>query len=392
MSNLENEIFGFGSENIDDTEQTSNDFNYDSISGLGESNYENDDLFRIEDSSSEANNSVGTNELVEENSNYANNFNIEVDDNNDDSDNSGYHNNFPFEDNVINNQYQNDYSGNDIVFDEQPENYKVDDNEYQQSIYSENVPEETFTDEVVPANNNEYVNNPSVEPDNTYTEMNVEEKNEDMKQDEPVIEMSETPIEELKNLTNYEEDKLEKTDIKALFDKVSVNVKDASDIFRKNSEMKEKIDSRFNELKKLQSELENSKKIQIDEINSYKDEVFEKLTAKKDEIEKRLNLLKDLQVSLEKEKSDFEQYKKVEEDKIEKIQKDVQSAYDDRREELSHIEDTLRKQKDALDEERNQLSLDRIQYESDKNDLANSILKFNELVDSFTNGMNGINE
>ena len=34
----------------------------------------------------------------------------------------------------------------------------------------------------------------------------------------------------------------------------------------------------------------------------------------------------------------------------------------------------LRKQKDALDEERNQLSLDRIQYESDKNELANNLL------------------
>ena len=55
-------------------------------------------------------------------------------------------------------------------------------------------------------------------------------------------------------------------------------------------------------------------------------------------------------------------------------------------------EDVLRKQKDSLDEERSQLSLDRIQYESDKNELANNLLKFNELVNSFTNGMNNIKE
>jgi len=54
------------------------------------------------------------------------------------------------------------------------------------------------------------------------------------------------------------------------------------------------------------------------------------------------------------------------------------------------VEDALRKQKDALDEERSQLSLDMIQYEADKNELANNLLKFNEIVASFTNGMEKI--
>ena len=75
---------------------------------------------------------------------------------------------------------------------------------------------------------------------------------------------------------------------------------------------------------------------------------------------------------------------------IDKVQKEVQSAYDDRREELNNIEDSLRRQKDSIDEERNQLTLDRIQYESDKNELANNLLKFNEIVDSFTNGIRSI--
>ena len=173
---------------------------------------------------------------------------------------------------------------------------------------------------------------------------------------------------------------------------MSVNVQDASDIFRKNTDLKQKIDTRFEELKKLQSEIEISRKKQKDEINSYKEEVLNKLTEKKAEIEKRLNLLKDTQATLEKEKQEFEQYKKKEQDNIENIQKEVQSAYDDRREELSHIEDVLRKQKDALDEERNQLSLDRIQYESDKNELANNLLKFNDLVNSFKDGVGEIRE
>ena len=42
MEQFDNEFFGFGVETNEDT----NDFNYDSISGLGESDYENEDLFK----------------------------------------------------------------------------------------------------------------------------------------------------------------------------------------------------------------------------------------------------------------------------------------------------------------------------------------------------------
>lgn len=210
----------------------------------------------------------------------------------------------------------------------------------------------------------------------------------DYEDEEDEISISETPIEELKELTKYDNEYIEQTDINELFNKVSVNVKDASDIFRKNTDMKAKIDSRFDELKKLQSEVEGSKQKQLDEINKYKEEVLEKLTEKKEEIEKRLNVLKEYQANLEKEKIEFEKYKKSEQENIEKVQKEVQAAYDDRREELNSIEDKLRRQKDSLDEERNQLSLDRIQYEADKNELANNLLKFNELVNSFTTGVN----
>jgi chromosome segregation ATPase len=234
-----------------------------------------------------------------------------------------------------------------------------------------------------PANNNEIPEMKTIETTDKTSPSIDDVTEEEM----PTIEMSETPIDDLKKLTEYEDDKIDSTNINSLFDKLSVNVKDASEIFRKNTSLKEKIDTRFEELKSLQSELENSRRKQIDEIDKYRDEVLNKLSEKKSEIEKRLNILKDLQATLEKEKTEFEDYKRKEQSKISKIQKEVQSAYDERREELEHIEDVLRKQKDSLDEERNQLSLDKIQYEADKNDLANNLLKFNQIVNSFTNGI-----
>ena len=251
----------------------------------------------------------------------------------------------------------------------------------------------TFTamfDPVNVVNNETSINEKIDNKDNyvmPYEESNIEEPKTD---ESEKVEMSDTPIEEINKLTEYTPENIEETNMDAIFDKVSLNVKEASDIFKKNTDMKKKIDIRFEELKNLQQDIEEKKKRQIDEINAYKDEVYLKLTEKKDEIEKRLNKLKELQANFDKEKTEFEEYRKSEKENIEKVKAEVQSAYDERREELNKVEDVLRKQKDSLDEQRNQLNLDRIQYESDKNDLANNLLKFNELVDSFTNGVDKI--
>lgn len=185
-------------------------------------------------------------------------------------------------------------------------------------------------------------------------------------------------------------DKLE-TDLNSLFVKVNSNVKEASDIFLKNVEMKKKIDKRFDELKELQQEIEKAKQNDYTEINNYKDNVLKELLEKKEEIEKRLNELKDLQANFEKEKSEFEKYKREAKADIDDYERQQKVKDDSRKEELEKLEDKLRLQKDALDEERRQLSLDRIQYETDKNELANNMLKFNEIVGTFTDGVGNLN-
>ena len=401
MNNEVNETFSFGNEE--------NGFDYNRISGLGESNYENEDLFNVEVSNE---NSEIANPL-----NQYSNFNSFGDTNNEFESQPQNDQQYPVfnaekveevsdSDDEVQNLDNIDYAKVDYV-------QSVDENNLNESIETEeeNEPLEIFEE------SNQDENKPSVDnfelstEEETSLSKNVDDSYLDTDRSfdtamfadnynlpvvnpsvEPKMELSSTPISELEKLTHFEEEKIQTTDIKTLFDRVGVNVKEASDIFKKNSEMKEKIDSRFEELKKLQSEVERSKKSQYDEINSYKEEVLGKLTEKKEEIERRLNKLKEFQSSLEKEKQEFEQYRKTEKEEIEKVQKEVQEAYESRREELNHIEDVLRKQKDALDEERSQLSLDRIQYESDKNELANNLLKFNEIVDSFTNGMDKINK
>ena len=417
MGNYENEIFGFGNESNEELEQANN-FGYDSISGLGESDYENEDLFNVEVDSTESDDS-GTNSdfRIGGFENYVelpteNYYNPEI--------NTGIENSTfvpevseflmpTFDENV------------NEVSDVQPQEVEVNGIDNSESLnWNEQIEQQPFETLKEAKLSDEQIDfNLQLEEENDIEKNDVEDKVEDVVEQETSVELepelenseeslelqpveadetvneipiSDTPIEEMQALTEYKEEKIEETDINSLFDRVSVNVKDASDIFRKNTDLKQKIDTRFEELKKLQSEIENSRKKQIDEINAYKDEVYGKLTEKKEEIEKRLNLLKETQAAFEKEKQEFEQYRKEEKENIERVQKEVQSAYDDRREELGHIEDVLRKQKDALDEERNQLSLDRIEYEADKNELANNLLKFNELVNTFTTGVGGIKE
>ena len=441
MENYENDVFEFGNKPSEEPEN----FNYENISGLGESNYENEDLFDTMPS-------IPTNEPSNSTVEPINNLNINNYDYNLSSDNTL--NTFPTIEPLdtptitptptiepmevpseekptiepLDAPIQNNIDFNNIF--ETPQQPEVTENnmfeelpkveELPEEVHAETVPEipavetpveeipamETVTTDTVeepkeetPVNSDIFYTGEDNNTNTTTVESITEDYNpvEESKaetntmystlNDAPDIPMATTPISELEKLTEYEEEKIDTTDINSLFEKLSINVKDASDIFKKNTTLKQKIDSRFEELKKLQGELTNSRKKQMEEIDQYKDEVLNKLTEKKEEIEKRLNTLKELQASLEKEKTEFEEYKRTEQANISKIQKQVQSAYDERREELERIENVLRKQKDSLDEERNQLSLDKIQYESDKNDLANNLLKFNQIVDSFTNGI-----
>jgi len=120
---------------------------------------------------------------------------------------------------------------------------------------------------------------------------------------------------------------------------VNSNVLEASDIFTKNVEMKKIIDKRFDELKELQANLEASRKADFKEINNYKEEVLSKLNTKKDEIEERLSLLKKLQSEFEKEKEEFENYRREEEFKIQDAKKKNNESFDEKKAELSRIEE-----------------------------------------------------
>ena len=421
---VEKDSFEFGN----DLSNEEGNFEYNNISGLGESNYENEDLFNSNtgDNSQPVEEFVNVPEFNFEVPVEINNFNPSFYSVTEEQQNEVVEE--PVDDPI--NVFELPVSNENNVFEESNvvennENIFESVNSFEESSEPTNVFEESDfdnsnfafgTSEEIESIDNQI--NPGFEMDGTQNMITAEKIDNEFLETEPetfnnsmvdnfeydvvapsvepsteekIVEsaniISDTPIEELNKLTEYKEEKISVTDIKSLFNRVGSNVQEASDIFMKNTEMKEKIDAKFEELKQLQAEVENAKKTQYDEINAYKEEVFGKLTEKKNEVEERINKLKEFQDNLEKEKEEFEKYKKEQNDEIERVQKEVQDAYESRREELNHIEDVLRKQKDSLDEERNQLSLDKIQYEADKNELANNLLKFNQIVDSFTIGM-----
>ena len=48
--------------------------------------------------------------------------------------------------------------------------------------------------------------------------------------------------------------------------------------------------------------------------------------------------------------------------------------------------------KEEIEEEKRKLEVEKIRYNSDKNELANNLLKFNELVSDFTVNMDELNK
>ncbi len=171
-------------------------------------------------------------------------------------------------------------------------------------------------------------------------------------------------------------------DLNQLFNKVSNNVKGASEIVNRNVEIKRKIDDKINELKRLQQEHESIKKKDIEEINAYKDEVYTKLQHKKIDMEKDLKELRDAQIKLEQERKDFETYKSNAMANLTKLEKELKDRYEDRNKNIEQIEKGLVKRKEQLDSERASIAKER-------QELADNLVKFNKLVSEFTQGMDG---
>jgi len=169
-------------------------------------------------------------------------------------------------------------------------------------------------------------------------------------------------------------------DINQLFNKVSNNVKGASELVNRNAEIKRKIDERYAELRKLQQEHEAIKQKDIEEINAYRDEVYNKIQTKKVDIEKDVKELRAEQDKLEKEKREFEAYKQSTLANLNKLEKELKESYDSRNKNIEQVELGLVKRKEQLDKEREAIAKER-------EELANNLVKFNKLVSDFTQDM-----
>lgn len=388
LDNYEDNInFPFEANIFDDNKEDTIELNYNGVN-----NSEN-----IENENSKTNNENIENENSETN-NELNDSNIDFNEsifNDIKNDTFSYKEDYsvPITDNNIESAVNNDYIPFDTsVFDNIQDNGENINSEFVNNEFNEN---EELNIPITTIDSNEVETTNSVD-DVTFT-LPVENKEKVSKNEETTKEDIYNEIDNSIKALDAETDfKIEdnsdlSTDINSLFVKVNSNVKEAGDIFTRNVEMKKILDNRFEELKKLQSDIEVSRKTNLEEITNYKEEVINKLADKKAEIEEKLELLKTLQADFEKEKNEFEIYKKDEIVKLEKMRKEEEESFEQRREEISRIEDKLRKQKDYLEEEKRQLSLDQIKYETDKNELANNMIKFNEIVSKFTSGIDGIN-
>lgn len=205
----------------------------------------------------------------------------------------------------------------------------------------------------------------------------------------PVVEKQQAVVtKEIASKTSVKnEQNVAPNDINQLFNKVSHNVKGASEIVNRNAEIKRKIEEKFNDLRKLQQEHETNKKKDYEEINAYRDEVYSKLQQKKSDIENDIRILRADQEKLDKERKSFEEYKATTLSNLNKLEKELKDSYETRNKNIEQVELGLVKRKEQLDIEKSKIAIEKDQIKKERDELAKNLVQFNKLVSDFTEGI-----
>ena len=166
-------------------------------------------------------------------------------------------------------------------------------------------------------------------------------------------------------MTNSKKNKEQNSEINLsdIFEETNNNIVNAKSLIEKSEEIKKTIDIKIEELNTKKIDLAKKTKEDYLKIKEYKEEAMNKIAEKKQDLDKKIETFKTAESSL---KEKFNSYKDEELKKL-KVEKEE-----------------IKKLREELDKERKQLDTDRKQYEKDKNNLATSLLKFNELVSNFT--------
>ena len=175
------------------------------------------------------------------------------------------------------------------------------------------------------------------------------------------------------------------SNLNQLFSRASDNVRNVTDI-------KKKMEDKFNELQRLYAEFEKKKKADLEEINAYKDDVYNKLKDKKVELDNQARELKSQQDILANQKKQFEAEKTRIKEETKRKEQELEDAFKEREKNIEQVENGLIRRKEQLDQEKLKISKERVQVEQDKKELADNLVKFNQLVDDFTKGVDRFGE
>lgn len=161
----------------------------------------------------------------------------------------------------------------------------------------------------------------------------------------------------------------------------------ASDNVRSVTDIKKKMEDKFNELQRLYDEFEKKKKADYEEINAYKDDVYNKLKEKKIELDNQAHELKTQQDILANQKKQFETEKTRVKEEAKIKEQALEEAFKERERNIEQVENGLIRRKEQLDQEKLKIAKERAQVEQEKKELADNLVKFNQLVDDFTKGV-----
>ena len=96
---------------------------------------------------------------------------------------------------------------------------------------------------------------------------------------------------EKKSISDISENK-ENINISNIFAKANSNVKEMTNIFQKNLNLKRQLEDKLKKFEQEKKEFEKKKELEYEKIKQYKKDSYEKLNQKKLIIEKNINDLK----------------------------------------------------------------------------------------------------
>lgn len=183
-------------------------------------------------------------------------------------------------------------------------------------------------------------------------------------------------------------------DIQAMFERINSNVREATDIFNKNIEMRDQLAVDISKIEEEKEQMIADKAAferrindEYQRLNTKKEQEEAKLAEARRELEVQIDKLNNDNHKLEVDRITFETRKNEEYQKFSEYKEMEQQKIEQLKNEVNLEKEKLNSYRLDLEEEKRRLRINQVRLDNERNELATNLNKFNELVNNFNYGI-----